>query len=353
MIEARSVIENGKGSAQSYNDLALALTRRARETSDPAYYRMASEALVESLRRSPDNFDGKKVRTAILLGQHEFAEALREAKALNQRAPDDLMVYALLVEAHSGLGNYSEAEVAAQWLVDMRPGNLRGLTHAAGLREIFGDLDGAVELIAQAYGRTLSVETEERAWLLTRLGHLHRLGGRLKPAESMLVEAMSLFPGYCWAMDELARVRLGQKRYSDAVDLLRKRFAAAPRAETLYLLGDALKRDGRGREADMAFKEFETKARDEMNRADNANRELIYYYIDEVGRPQEALRVAEEEMSRHADAYTRGAYAWALWANQREAEAHQQMETAMAVGLVDPLLIEHARHLGIQRSASE
>jgi tetratricopeptide (TPR) repeat protein len=353
IAQARRVIETGQPSAQTYNELALALARRARESSDPAFYDQANEALKETFRREPDNFEGKKARVWILLGQHEFAAALREAKELNQRMPDDLMVYAMLVDAHVELGNYSEAEVAGQWLLDLRPGNVAGLTRAAYLRELFGDLEGSLEMLGQAYERTPPGELEDRAWLMTHVAHVHRLSGRLKQADAALAEALRLFRGYHYALAEMGRVRIDQKRYADAVDFLRQRYAAAPHPENLFELAEALKLDGRRREAQTAFADFEKKARPEIDHADNANRELIYYYVDHARRPQEALHIAEKEMARRTDAYTRSAYAWALWANRRMAEARQQMETALAVGLRDPKLLGHALKLGVKPTSAE
>ena len=50
------------------------------------------------------------------------------AQALNKRAPDDLLVYGLLGDAHLELGEYPEAEEALQWMMNLRPGNVAGLT---------------------------------------------------------------------------------------------------------------------------------------------------------------------------------------------------------------------------------
>jgi hypothetical protein len=80
-----------------------------------------------------------------------------------------------------------------------------------------------------------------------------------------------------------------------------------------------------------------------MNSWDNANRELIFYYTDHARRPREALRIAEIEIGRRQDVYTRDAYAWALRANGHHAEARKQMEAALSVGTRDPRLLEHAK----------
>jgi tetratricopeptide (TPR) repeat protein len=342
----------GQPNAEAYNRLALALARRARETADPVFYDRARKALDESFRIAPENFEGQKARVWILLGKHEFADALREATALNHRAPDDLMVYAMLVDANAELGNYGAAEIAAQWLLDLRPGTVIGLTRAAYLRELFGDLDGAIELMSQAYDRTPATETEDRAWLLTQLAHLQRLSARPALSEALLAEALRLFPNYHYALAELAKMRLGQKRYADAITLLQQRFAAAPHPENEYALAEALERAGRRGEARTAFQEFEKKARAESSRADNANSELIFYYVDHAHRPREALELAEREMERRPDVYTRDAYACALLANRRRDEARQQLEKALAVGTRDPLLLEHAQRVGLDRKSA-
>ena len=56
----------------------------------------------------------------LLLGKHEFAAALEEAKKLNQRTPDDVMVYGFLTDANVELGNYADAENAANWMMNLR-----------------------------------------------------------------------------------------------------------------------------------------------------------------------------------------------------------------------------------------
>ena len=70
-------------------------------------------------------------RVWLLLGKHEFAAALEAAKELNRKLPDDVMLYGFLTDANVELGNYKEAETAAQWMLDLKPGNMPGLTHAA------------------------------------------------------------------------------------------------------------------------------------------------------------------------------------------------------------------------------
>jgi predicted Zn-dependent protease len=227
-------------------------------------------------------------------------------------------------------------------MLDLRPGNVPGLTRAAYLRELFGDLEGALELMASAHEQTRPSETEDRAWILTQMGHLQLTAGRPTEAEAVLQQALSQFPGYHYALGQMARVRTAQGRHVETVDLLRQRYKAAPHPENLYELAEALGRAGRKREARAAYAEFERKARAEMKGSDNANRELIYYYADHASRAGAALALARSEVARRRDVQTAAAYAWALHANGRSGEAWKEMEAALAVGTRDPELQRRA-----------
>lgn len=352
MQAAQRRIAADPGSPAHFNALALALAQRARETSDPSYYEKALEALKRSFELAPGNFDGEKVRAWALLGRHEFSAALELAKALNRKAPDDVQVYGFLADAYIELGRYAEAEKAAQWMLDLRPGNVAGLTRGAYLRELFGDLDGAVEFMSEAYARTPPGETEDRAWILTHIAHLQRLPGRFDVARRLLSEAFRLYPDYHYALAELGRVAMAQGEHAEAARLFRKLYQLAPHPENLFLVGEALEKAGEPEQARSVFLEFEAAARQEMDGADNANRELIFYYADYAGRPEEALRLARREIDRRQDVHTRDAYAWALFRSNQHEEARRQIEAALAVGVRDPKLLRHAEAIGARREAA-
>src|SRR5260370_19345519 len=240
MAQASRLIEKNPNNFEAYNGVALELSRRDSETSDVKFYAQAEETLKKSFEISPGNFDGGRIQVWLLLGKHEFAAAREEARKLNQKMPDDVMVYGFLTDANIELGNYKEAEDSAQLMLDLRPGNLPGLTRGAYLRELFGDLDGSLELMNMAYQLTPPTEAEDRAWILSQIGHLQRMSGKIPQPDNTLQQALALFPGYHYALGNLAKVRFEQKRYEDAVNVLQQRYAAAQHAENLYALADTL-----------------------------------------------------------------------------------------------------------------
>ena len=351
MTLARTAVKQHPQRYEAHAQLAMALAQRARETADTTYYVQAESALAQSLTLSPGNLEARRVQIWVMLGKHEFAAALKAAQALNQQMPDDVQVYGYLTDANIELGHYAEAERAAQWMLDLRPGNIPGLTRAAYLRELYGDISGSLDLMQQAYQRTPPSEHEDRAWLLTHMAHLYLLDKQLTHADAALDEALREFSGYHYALAQQARVRQAQGRHADALALLRRHVSAAPHPENFFYLGEALEQNGLKAEAAATFKQFEAAALAESAGWDNANRELIFYYADHAQRPADALKLAQAEVARRQDAFTLDAYAWALYRNGQFAKAQLASQRALAVGVRDPKLLQHAAAIALKNAA--
>lgn len=290
----------------------------------------------------PNSLEAERARIWVLLGQHEFARAHEAASALNRRVPDDIMTYAMLVDSCIELGLYDQAETRAQWMLDLRPGNAPGLTRAAYLRELFGDPEGAAEFMLLAYRGTREAEVEDRAWLLTQASHLWFALGRVEPAARAVDEALSLFPGYHYALAQRAKLESARGEHERAVETLRRHVNAAPHPENTYYLGLALLRTGEQDEAARVFADFESRARAESEGWDNANRELIFYYADIAHRPSEALALAAREIARRQDVFTLEAWAWALHVNGLHGEARAAIDRALAVGVKEAGMLRRA-----------
>ena len=356
----RQIATNPKR-AQTYNDLALAYIRRARETADPVYYQNAETALNTGLRLAPGDFQLEKTGVALLLGRERFAEALVKARALNKKAPDDVTVYGYLAQADMALGNYKEADTSAQWMLNMRPNNTAGLLDGAELRVLYGDPQGALEFLNQAFGETPQIEPEEQAWIANRIATVEMDSGALAPAAQALARAEQLFPHEPITLINLAQLRMEQHQPLEAIPLLEQRLAAEQAAHTsqtrtLYLLGTAQRQAGQPAAA-ATFARFEQGALAESTQPANANTELIQY---DAGLPGEAprnasqaLSLAEREVASRQDVRTLDADAWALYANGRYAEADAQIQKALAVGIRDAQLYEHAGEIELKLKKPE
>ncbi len=347
IAQARKAILEKPEEYTGYNFLATALLRSAQGSFDIGIYAQAEVVVKKSLELAPNNFDTEKIQASILLAEHDYPAALEIARALNKRVPDDVMVYGLLTDANVELGNYKDAEDSAQWMLNLRPGNLPALNRAAHLRELFGDPEGALDLFDLAYQSTPPTDIGERASILTQMGYLRLSSGNTEAAENFFYQALQSFPNYPSALGNLAQVRIAQKRYAEAVLLLQQRYQSEPRAKNLYDLAEALQLAGRDSEAQKAFAEFETKSLTESGQKDNSTRELVFYYADHAHQPAKALEVAQREYAWRHDVYTLDAYAWALHVNGHDAEACKQIEPALAVGIRDSGMFLHAAEIAL------
>jgi tetratricopeptide (TPR) repeat protein len=158
---AQKVLQKQPNRYQTYSDLALAFVRRARETGDSSYYEQAGAAIASSLRIAPENFEAQQAQVDLLLAEHNYRQALDEARALNHRMPDAVLVWGYMAEAEAALGDYQQAEDAAQWMMNLRPGNLPAYLTGADLRQDWGDIDGAEEYFSKALQQTAPFESED------------------------------------------------------------------------------------------------------------------------------------------------------------------------------------------------
>lgn len=325
-----------------YNNLATGLIRRARETADPTFYDRAAEAVDTSLLLSPHNWEASKLRVLVLLGQGNLITALKDADLLVKTVPDDLMAAVYLTDVHLALGNYEAAEHEAQWTLDLRRGNSAGLLRGAALREAFGDIEGAIDFLTLAMHNIAEVDSDERARLFTEVARLQLLLGKTENAAANAKQALVIFPGFPSALRVLSQVLFAQGKYDEAADLLGTLIKNAPRPEFFYDRAIALDRAGHHEAAMAEFRDFECRAQSVADNGINANRELILYYVDQAGKPADALRLATREMERRHDLATRDAYAWALYGNGDLPAAKREVDIALVVGSRTPSLCYHA-----------
>lgn len=329
-------------SADAYLDLALKHCRRGRDVADSAPYDEANAAIDRALAVAPGNWDALKLHVVVLLGRHAFGEALKQARELNRKTPDDITVWGYLVDANMALGEYAEAEKDAQWILDLRRGSTLGFVKAAALREVFGDLEGALEFYHEALLRTSPNDPDERAWLMTQDARLQLASGNTKRAGELLEGALTLHPGSQLAAGILAALKASQGSYSEALALRRQMLEKTPNAKNLYALANMLEKSGRPTEADAAFRDFESRAQGERAKTFNANRELVFYYADRLRAPERALAIAAKEAETRHDSETLDAYAWALYRSGKFAEARTQIDRALAPGVRDGGYFCHA-----------
>jgi tetratricopeptide (TPR) repeat protein len=149
-----------------------------------------------SLAALPESHAKKVWKARVLLAEGDAARALDAAVRLNQTVPDDLDTYALIVDASLLLGIVEQAEKSAQWMLNLRPEDVRSLMRGAAVREALGDHEGVVQMLTAALARTSRTETALRAAMGVSLARASYRLGRLDAADRLLRHIESLIRGY-------------------------------------------------------------------------------------------------------------------------------------------------------------
>jgi tetratricopeptide (TPR) repeat protein len=310
--------------------------QRARRGGDPGVYLSADGAATLALALDPGHRGALGLRAVVLLNQHAFAEARRQATALLARAPDDALALATLSDAALELGDLRGAIEASQRMVDLKPG-LASYGRAAHLRWLTGDVAGARQLYARAIeaGRGAR-DAEPLAWMLVQAAMVFWNEGDLVGALAGAHQALAAVPGYAPARVLEARCRLARGELGEAIDGLERSLTARPLVETAWLLADArtLAGDVPGARA----------AEDRVVRDGRQGDPLMLgAFLAARGRDlPEALRLLEAEHRARPGLAVEDAYAWALQRAGRLAEARAASDRAMAHGTPDPNFLYHA-----------
>jgi tetratricopeptide (TPR) repeat protein len=335
-LTARVEADESDGPAQ--RDLGLALLQRIRETADPSLYVPASEALETARTLLPDDPVVLVGIGGLQLGRHEFADALATAEAALELAPGFASAIAVDVDALVELGRYDEAAVAAQELADASA-DLPALARVSYLRELHGDLPGALEAMAEA-GRRPAVP-ENTAFTKAIIGNLSVYAGRPDLARAAYEEALELVPDHAPSEAGLGRLALGAGDRETALEHFERAAAILPLPEYVIALGETEDASG---DAEAARRSYElARAETELFRASgvDVDLELALFEADHGDRAA-ALDLAQRAYDDRATIRTADALAWALHRLGRTEEAEPYSVAALRLGTKDPLLRYHA-----------
>jgi tetratricopeptide (TPR) repeat protein len=324
---------------EAYLELGVALLQRVRETADPSLYPRADEAFADARRLAPDDPLVLVGIGTLQLARHQFAAALKTGKAALAAAPDSSTALGVIVDAQVELGHYEDAAATAQRMIDLRPG-LASFARVSYLRELYGDLHGALQAMQQAASEA-GPTPENFAYVSVLVGNLRSLNGDRAGAARAYRDALMAFPSYAPALAAEGRLAVGDGDLATAIARFRAAADIVPLPEYVIALGEAEEASGDAAAAkqDFALASVETR----LFKANGVvvDLELALFEADHGDRA-EALALAREAYAERHTVRTADALAWALYRNGDTKGALKLVSEALRLGSRDPLIRYHA-----------
>lgn len=325
--------------------LAQAYLQEARVTGDHPYYDGAAMQLLDVvLKAEPQNFEALCCKASLCLTQHHFAQGLALAEQAQKINPHSGFVYGLLTDANVEMGHYEEAVKMADKMNLIRP-ELPAYARVSYLREIYGDMPGAIEAMDYAV-KAGYPGLEQTEWTRVALGNLYEVSGDTARARGCYLMALAARPGYAYALAGVGRMAAAQKDYARAIKYyqqargLVKDYAFTDELTDLYHLnGQPEESKKMAKESIEMLASAAEEADEDESMGHYADRELAYAYL-KTNNLDKALEHAKIEYDRRPDNIdVNETMAWVLYKRGQFAEAHKYMQVARRTGSKHPVLL--------------
>jgi tetratricopeptide (TPR) repeat protein len=322
-----------------------------RVTGDFDYYNAAAMTGIKKiLDIDPDHFEALTFQSTIQLSEHQFEAALKTADKVKSLYPYNAYVYGLITDAQVELGNYEAAINAAEQMISLRP-DIRSYSRIAYIREIHGDLNGAVEAMQLAVDAGAPGE-ESTAWCRFQLGRLFEHLDDWKSAEEQYQLALKFRENYAPAINGMGNVAMEHKNYKNAIAFYSKADAIVSDHSSMEGLAAAYEATGEKNLAASVRKEIFLKMKNysgdglrPKTEGQNEDHEMAHACIG-IGDLQTALKYALVEQKRRPGNIEVNETVATIYAKmQKYEEALPFIKTALSTKSRNPELLEQAAEI--------
>jgi tetratricopeptide (TPR) repeat protein len=339
-----AAIEQNPEDYKAMLSLSQAYIQESRVTGNHGYYDRAALVLLDRIiEAQPKNFDALCFRATVLLSQHHFAEGLEEAQKALPINPNSAFIYGILCDANLELGKYDEAVKMADKMVSVRP-DIRSYARVSYLREIYGDMPGAIEAIKLAVAAGYP-GLEQTEWTRCILAHLYENTGSLDSAEYQYKIALQERPDYAFAIAGLGRIAKAKTNYKDAITYFEKAKSLITEYSFSDELTDLYRLDKQNDKAEKNGQEVikllgpNTDQEDENGHGHYADKELAYAYL-KINDVDNALKHAMIEYERRPDNIdVCETVAWVNYKKGNFQEANKLIDKSLRTNSKNPILL--------------
>ena len=324
------------GNFRAWSELGLAYVQQARLTADPGLYTRADGAFDKSLGLRPvDNDTALTGKASLAAARHDFAGALALTDQSLKINDFSATTYAVRSDALTELGRYDDARNAIQKMLDLRPG-VDASTRASYAFELRGDVARSRELLTMAAKQT--VNPVDIAFAQYYLGELAWNSGDLAGATAAYQAGLDADPAYLPLVAGRAKVLAATGDPTAAAAEYRRVVERLPLPEYLVAYGELLEATGQKDAAEEQYAVLRATQRLYAANGQDVDTELAVFEADH-GTPAAAVASAKKAYAKRPNAiFTQDAYAWALHAAGRDAEALPIAKASVRLGLRFPAL---------------
>lgn len=322
--------------------LARLFMVEARATGEHGHYYPAALEMLDYVRKvnpDPDNyFQALFLSASVQLSLHNFQEAKQLAEEAVKLNPNYSQVYGALVDAYVELGEYDAAVEMADKMVSLKP-DLRSYARVSYLREIHGDIEGAIYAMKLAIGAGLP-GMEDHAWCRLTLGELFKRYGRFEEAEAQFQSILEERADYPFAIAALGELAMEQGDLEKAEKQLEEACAIIPEVGFYIQLASLNQRVGRDTKAEEILAEVLEMLEDDVVNGHSMNMEYAALYRDHFNDLEKALQYAQIEYEARPKNIDVNRLMASIYVAQGEKDkAMSHMKAASHTGSKDPELL--------------
>jgi predicted Zn-dependent protease len=343
VAQLEAATRHDPANAGAWTSLGSAYIRRAAQ-GDPSFYDLAQRAFDRADALAPRSPATQLGRGALALARHQFSDALVIAQRALERDSHDPDALVTKTDADVELGHYDDAEADLQTLLARKP-SLAAFARVSYLRELHGDIDGAVVAMRQARvaGANSPLDTAD---VTTFLGDLEMNRGEPRAALAEYERALAAVPKHTLATLGQARAFAAVGRDDDAIRVLDALVDRVPLPAAAELLGDLHAKRGDRAGATDAYGLVRATTRLQQASGVVVDLELARFEADHARAPeaaQRALSLARTTYRERPDnVYAADVLAWSELRTGDAAAARPLVDRALRLGTRDAALHYHA-----------
>ncbi len=336
----KTTIEANPNDFNARLQLAELYMIEARLTGEHPYYYPAAIDMINSiLEKDPQDQDIKfsalSLKASVLLSLHKFEEAKKVAEQAVAISQNNAQIYGALVDANVELGNYDEAVKMSDKMISLRP-DLRSYSRISYLRELHGEVDGAIEAMKMAVSAGYP-GYEETSWSRVTLGNLYENYGDLPNAEVQYRLALKEREEYPFAIAALAGLEIKKGNYAEAEKLLNHAIKLIPEVGFYEQLADIYMKTDRKEKAQETIKDVIEMMKEDEASGHVMDLEMAKVYMEYQQDLGKALKHAMKEYKARPDNIQVNEMLARIYFKKGNIQkANKHLETALRTSFKDP-----------------